>query len=57
MVGARLRPTNGLLKFVISFQNSVINYLAGQLLKSRAAMVPAAHEPNPTFFYDLNSCF
>lgn len=60
MVSARLRPTNGLLSFVISFQNSnktliIVIYVAGQLPKSR--VVPAIHKPNPTVYYDVNSCF
>lgn len=62
MVGARLRLTNELLNFVRTFQNSnetliIVIYLAGQLPKSRAAMVPAIHKPNPTVYYDVNSCF
>lgn len=60
MVSARLRPKNGLLNFVISFQNSnetliSVIYLAGQLPKSRVA--PAIHRPKPTIYYDVNSYF
>lgn len=55
MAGARLRPTNKLLNFVISFQNSnetliIIIYLARQLPKSRATMVSAIHKPNPNIY-------
>lgn len=61
MVGAKLRLTNGLLNFKISFQNwnetFIIGiYLAGQLTTSRGPVVPAIHKPHPTGYCDVN-CF